>query len=94
MIINAQTVVITVVIITVASYFGLRVVRDFALSIARENHDANLAMDTEDDRLRLKRERDADAAVASAVAKVAPLLPPKVSEKAQSSVESKLVAEI
>ena len=51
-------------------------------------------MDTEDDRLRLKRERDADAAVASAMAKVAPLLPPKVSKKAQSSVESKLVAEI
>ena len=68
--------------------------RDFDLSIARENHDANLAMDTEDDRLRLKRERDADAAVASAMTKVAPLLPPKVSKKAQSSVESKLVAEI
>mmetsp|Transcript_10998 Transcript_10998/g.15945 ORF Transcript_10998/g.15945 Transcript_10998/m.15945 type:complete len:98 (-) Transcript_10998:476-769(-) len=75
MIIDAQTIIITLIIIAIGSYFGLGLVRQFALSIAQENHDANVALDTAEEEKRLKKERDADAAAEFAFAKVAPLLP-------------------
>lgn len=48
--------------------------RKFALQIAQENHEAMLAMDQEDEEKRLKRERDADTAAATAYANVEPLI--------------------
>lgn len=74
MIINAQTATITIIIISVAFYAGLQVVRRFALTIAQENHDANLAEDQAEEVKRLKRERDADHAASAAFAKVEPML--------------------
>ena len=44
MIIDAKTVIVTFIIIGVGIYFGLAAIRSFALSIAQENHDANLAI--------------------------------------------------
>ena len=52
-------------LIGVAFYGGLQFVRSFALQIARENHDANTALDQAEEDKRLKRERDADTAAAS-----------------------------
>jgi hypothetical protein len=75
MIIDAKTVVITFSIIGVAIYLGLGAIRSFALSIAQENHDANLAIDQSEEARRVKRERDADNAASIAFAKVEPLLP-------------------
>lgn len=45
MIIDAKTIAFTLAVVSVASYFGLQLIRSFALSIAQENHDANLATD-------------------------------------------------
>mmetsp|Transcript_15028 Transcript_15028/g.32603 ORF Transcript_15028/g.32603 Transcript_15028/m.32603 type:complete len:134 (-) Transcript_15028:933-1334(-) len=84
MIIDAKTVVFTFVIIGVAIYFGLGAIRSFALSIAQENHDANLAMDMTEEARRAKRERDADDAATAAFAKVEPLLPSSVVAKGAS----------
>uniref|UniRef100_A0A7S4MVV3 Uncharacterized protein n=1 Tax=Odontella aurita TaxID=265563 RepID=A0A7S4MVV3_9STRA len=75
MIIDTKTVVVTLVIVAIALYGGLQIVRQFALTIAQENLDANMAIDAADEAKRLKKERDADAAAASAFAKVEPLLP-------------------
>lgn len=86
MIIDAKTVVITLIVVAIAFYAGLQVVRRFALTIAQENLDANMADDAAEEAKRLKRERDADAAAASALAKVQPLLPSaKVSAPTLSS---------
>lgn len=75
MIINAGTICATLAAIGVAAYLGLKLVRAFALQIARENHDAVLAMDRQEETLRLKRQqRSADAAAESAFAKVRPIL--------------------
>lgn len=84
MIINTQTVVITLILISIAAYLGLRAIRAFALSIAQENHDAVVAMDAKDSQDRRRRERDADAALATATAKVTPFLPPSASAKAKT----------
>lgn len=74
MIIDAKTVIITLVFIVAGFFMGLRMVRAFALSIAQENHDANVALDQAEEEKRLKLERNADVAAASAFAKVEPLL--------------------
>mmetsp|Transcript_12643 Transcript_12643/g.19227 ORF Transcript_12643/g.19227 Transcript_12643/m.19227 type:complete len:113 (-) Transcript_12643:968-1306(-) len=74
MIIDAKTVAITLIVVAVGFSFGLQFIRSFALSIAQQNHDANIAMDTADEQSRLKRERDADTAAATAFKKVEPLL--------------------
>jgi hypothetical protein len=81
MIIDSKTVVITFVIVGIATYVGLGAIRSFALSIAQENHDANLALDMTEETRRAKRERDADAAATAAFAKVEPLLPASVVAK-------------
>jgi uncharacterized protein YpmB len=74
MIINAKTIILTLVIILIAVYVGLKFVRKFALQIAQENHDAIRAMDAAEDEVRLKKVRQADAAAATAFAKVKPIL--------------------
>ena len=74
MIIDAKSVVLTLLIVVIAFYGGLRFVRAFALSIAQENHNANLEMDQHEQELQRKREKAADQAAASAFAKVEPLL--------------------
>ena len=81
MIIDAKTVIITFVIIGVAMYLGLGAIRSFALSIAQENHDANLAADMTEEARRARREKEADDAATQAFAKVAPLLPVSVASK-------------
>jgi hypothetical protein len=84
MIIDAKTIVITLVVVLVAFKWGLQFIRQFALQIAQENHGAVAAMDQEEEQQRLKKERSADAAAAAAFAKVEPLLP--VSKIAQVKV--------
>lgn len=81
MIIDAKTVAITLVIVAVAGYFGLQFIRQLTLSIAQENHDANLEMDMTEEAKRSKRQRDADAAASVAFEKVEPLLPASVVSK-------------
>ena len=74
MIIDAKSIVITLVIVAIAAYGGLQFIRKFALQIAQENHDAIRAMDAEADETRLKKERQAESATESAFAKVKPIL--------------------
>ena len=74
MIIDAKTIAITLVIVGIASYFGLQLIRSFALSIAQENHDANLATDLSIGMKQARREQEADAAAMAAFAKVEPLI--------------------
>ncbi|KAL3827050.1 hypothetical protein ACHAXA_007557 [Cyclostephanos tholiformis] len=81
MIIDAKTVIVTFIIIGVGIYFGLSAIRSFALSIAQENHDANLAIDMTEEARRARREREADEAATIAFSKVEPLLPASVVAK-------------
>lgn len=81
MIIDAKTIVLTLILVSIAFYFGLKFVRAFALSIAQENHETIVAMDQEEQEQRLKREKLADAAAATAYAKVEPLLTVTKEEK-------------
>lgn len=83
MIIDAKTIILTLIFVTIAFYCGLRFVRAFALSIAQENHDANVAMDQAEEEQRLKREKQADAAAATAYAKVEPLLTKEDAKQAE-----------
>ena len=76
MIIDTQFVIVTLILVGLGLYAGLLVVRKFALTIAQENLDANMANDAADETKRLKRQRDADIAAQTAFAKVEPLLPP------------------
>ena len=89
MIIDAKTVIITLLIIGVGIYFGLSAIRSFALSIAQENHDANLAMDMTEEARRTRREREADEAATIAFAKVEPLLPASVLAKTSTTSTTK-----
>mmetsp|Transcript_13065 Transcript_13065/g.14956 ORF Transcript_13065/g.14956 Transcript_13065/m.14956 type:complete len:98 (+) Transcript_13065:49-342(+) len=84
MIIDAKAIVVTLLIVAVAFLTGLRMVRSFALSIAQENHDANVALDQAEEQKRVKQERNADVAAASAFAKVEPLLTVTTSKTATS----------
>uniref|UniRef100_A0A7S2VBM6 Uncharacterized protein n=1 Tax=Entomoneis paludosa TaxID=265537 RepID=A0A7S2VBM6_9STRA len=74
MIINTSTIIITLFFCAIFLYGGLQLVRKFAYEIAIENHDAVTAMDTAAEADRIKKERAADEAAASAFAKVQPLL--------------------
>jgi hypothetical protein len=73
-------------LVALATYLGLKLIRAFALQIARENHDAIVAMDQAEEELRLKKERAADAAAASAFAKVKPILTTSTSTTSSSNV--------
>jgi len=74
MIIDAKSIILTLLLVCLACYGGLKFVRQFALQIAQENHDAIKAMDAEEDEQRQKKERAADAAADLAFAKVKPIL--------------------
>lgn len=75
MIIDAKSVVLTLIVVALGCYGGLQFIRQFALQIAQENHDAIRAMDAAEDEVRLRKERaTADAASESAFAKVKPIL--------------------
>jgi len=98
MIIDSKTIVITLIVVMAACIFGLKLIRQFALQIAQENHDAVTAMDQAEEDKRLKRERAADAAAASAFAKVQPILtnPAPTSTKNEESkpLQSAEVAQV
>ncbi len=80
MIIDAKTVVITLIVVVVAFVWGIKFVRKFALQIAQENHDAISALDQAEEQDRLKKERAADAAASAAYLKVENTLPSKLGE--------------
>lgn len=75
MIIDAKTIVITLIVVVIACMWGIKLVRKFALQIAQENHDAVVAMDQAEEQERLKKERAADAAASAAFLKVESVLP-------------------
>lgn len=75
MIIDAKSIIVTLIVVGVAFVWGIKFVRQFALQIAQENHAAVAAMDQEEEKLRRKQERDADAAASAAFAKVENTLP-------------------
>eukprot|EP00536_Pseudo-nitzschia_multiseries_P002746 jgi/Psemu1/301551/fgenesh1_kg.38_\ len=81
MIIDAKTIIFTLVIVAFAFIYALKLIRRFALEIAQENHDAVTAMDQEEEKRRLKQEKAANAAADAAFSKVEPIL------KIQSSVK-------
>lgn len=71
MIINAQSIVLTLFVVILGCYGGLYFIRQFALQIAKENHDAILQMDAEENiKLHRKLGNDADRATIDAYAKV------------------------
>jgi hypothetical protein len=75
MIIDAKTVTLTLIVVSIAFYGGVRLVRAFALSIAQENHDANRAIDQAEQKQQAKRAKMADAAAAaSGFTKVEPMV--------------------
>ena len=74
MIIDAKSIILTLLIVSVAFVWGLKFIRKFALQIARENHAAIAAMDQQEEEQRLRAEKQADAAAATAFAKVEPML--------------------
>mmetsp|Transcript_2884 Transcript_2884/g.6794 ORF Transcript_2884/g.6794 Transcript_2884/m.6794 type:complete len:95 (+) Transcript_2884:223-507(+) len=82
MIIDAKSIIVTLLIVSVAFVWGLKLVRTFALQIAQENHDAVMAMEQEDEQQRLKKERAADAAADAAYAHVEPIL--KIQPKSEA----------
>lgn len=93
MIIDAKTIIATLVGCVIAFTWGLKFIRKFALQIAQENHAAVAAMDQDEEEQRLKRERAADVAAASAFAKVEPLLTvPKAPAPAKAMTEKPSVA--
>jgi len=74
MIIDGKSICVTLIIVSAALFYGLKFIRKFALQIAQENHDAVAAMDSEEEKKRLKKERAADQAADAAFAKVDPIL--------------------
>jgi hypothetical protein len=75
MIIDARSIIVTLIIVGVAFTWGVKFIRKFALQIAQENHDAITAMDQAEEQERAKKERVADAAASAAFAKVENTLP-------------------
>jgi hypothetical protein len=74
MLINAKTVILTLILVAVVGYVALQMVRQFALSIALENHDANEALDSKEQKERKKKMAFADEAASAAFRKVEPLI--------------------
>ena len=62
MIIDAKSIVLTLIVVLFACYGALQFVSQCALQIAQENHDAIRVMDAAQDEVRLKKERAVDAA--------------------------------
>lgn len=76
--------------VVIALYFGLKFIRSFALQIAQENHEALLAQDEAADTKRQKKEKAADAAAASAFAKVKPILTSPASGEAAKPAKAEV----
>mmetsp|Transcript_33536 Transcript_33536/g.79066 ORF Transcript_33536/g.79066 Transcript_33536/m.79066 type:complete len:103 (+) Transcript_33536:214-522(+) len=91
MIIDAKTVLFTLIIVAVAFVYALKLVRRFALEIAQENHDAVTAMDQEEEKRRLKKEKTANEAADAAFTKVEPML--KISTSGNKSATTTKQAE-
>lgn len=68
------TVIITLIIITILGYVGLTLIRQFAFSIALENHEANTADDLKEEVERKRKIALADEAASQAFRKVEPLM--------------------
>ena len=79
------TVIITLIIISILGYIGLTLVRQFAFSIALENHEANTLNDTKDETERKKKLAMADEAASNAFRKVEPLITSSSSANIASS---------
>ena len=62
--------VAAVIALVAVFYIGLNMARRFALSIAQDNHDAIVKEDAAAEMMRLRKEREADAAVSIAHQKV------------------------
>jgi hypothetical protein len=77
-------------VVVIALYFGLKFIRSFALQIAQENHEALLAQDEAADTKRQKKEKAADAAAASAFAKVEPILTSSASGEAAKPAKAEV----
>ncbi len=92
MIINASTVILTLLIVIGIGFGGLRLIRQFALQIAVENFEANQAMDEKDERDRKKKIALADAAASDAFQKVEPLIK-KNGSRPPSPVEQEVAVE-
>ena len=74
MIIDAKTILLTLLGMAVFLYGGLHLIRQFALQIAQENHDALQEMDQKADAEKRRKERAADEAAKAAFARVEPIL--------------------
>lgn len=88
MIIDASTIVLTLLVVSVGLYGGLQLIRRFALEIAQENHDAMVILDQRAEDERVRKERAADAAASTAFAKVQPILTTSTATSNNSSNKS------
>lgn len=68
------TVIITLIIIAALGYVGLTLIRQFAFSIALENHEANNKDDAREEEQRKLKIAMADEAASHAFRKVEPLM--------------------
>ncbi len=82
------TVIVTLLIIAVIGYVGLTLIRQFAFSIALENHEANLALDGKEDAERKRKIALADQAASAAYRKVEPLITTALSSGTNASAGS------
>ena len=80
------TVILTLIIITIVGYIGLTLIRQFAFSIALENHEANLSNDLKEEKERKRKIALADEAASSAFRKVEPLISVKGGDDASCEV--------
>lgn len=87
MIINAKTFILTLLVILVVGYLGLQLIRQFALSIALENHESNQANDMKEDQQRKKKIALADQAATDAFKKVEPLIKKNTGSRPSSPYE-------
>jgi hypothetical protein len=90
MIINGTTVIITLVCIGIVGYVGLQLIRQFAFSIALENHESNMALDVKEDQQRQKKIELADKAVSDAFIRVEPLISKKEISRSNTPVGEKV----
>ena len=88
MIINSMTMVLTLVLVLLLGFVGLRLIRQFAYSIALENHEANQEMDAKEDKVRRKKIELADQAASDAFQKVEPLISSSNNKKLASTSTS------
>ncbi len=88
MIHNIGTVILTLILITIVGYVGLTLIRQFAFSIALENHEANTTHDRKEDEERKRKIALADEAAKSAFRKVEPLMSSKSDDVGDKRMQS------